>query len=130
MTCFFFKSYGKCSEFVAADIYSEDALTQMLLITDYHELGSLNAYMKVERERERERDRERERERERDVAAALVHPQGGGASAGVQHDLWTGPPAHGCQGHWRQEEGPDCTQVSGQKQPRKFAYSAPCEGLL
>ncbi|CAJ0944864.1 unnamed protein product, partial [Mesorhabditis belari] len=35
-------------QFVAADINSEDSITQMLLITDYHELGSLYDYLRRE----------------------------------------------------------------------------------
>ncbi|CAJ0580027.1 unnamed protein product, partial [Mesorhabditis spiculigera] len=33
-------------QFVAADIFSEDTITQMLLITNYHELGSLCDYLR------------------------------------------------------------------------------------
>ncbi|CAD6191977.1 unnamed protein product [Caenorhabditis auriculariae] len=35
-------------QFVAADICSEDSITQMLLVTDYHELGSLSDYLRRE----------------------------------------------------------------------------------
>ena len=34
------------AEFVAADICSVDSITQMLLITDYHPLGSLFDYLR------------------------------------------------------------------------------------
>ncbi|KIH60373.1 kinase domain protein [Ancylostoma duodenale] len=35
-------------EFVAADIFSMDSLTQMILVTDYHPLGSLYDYLQKE----------------------------------------------------------------------------------
>uniref|UniRef100_A0A1I7X890 receptor protein serine/threonine kinase n=1 Tax=Heterorhabditis bacteriophora TaxID=37862 RepID=A0A1I7X890_HETBA len=34
-------------QYVAADISSEDSITQMLLITDYHQLGSLYDYLRT-----------------------------------------------------------------------------------
>lgn len=39
------KTCGFFLEFVAADIGSEDSITRMLLITDYHEHGSLYEYL-------------------------------------------------------------------------------------
>ncbi|KIH44324.1 hypothetical protein ANCDUO_25650 [Ancylostoma duodenale] len=35
-------------QFVAADIFSMDSLTQMILVTDYHPLGSLYDYLQKE----------------------------------------------------------------------------------